>query len=200
MAHERLRGVLALGIVIAGSLVMLASALWISELNNSTTYPQTLASLAALEAFVVGAVLVPLGFPGIFRATAGIPRLVAQVAGAVAGSGILAGGLYWETLTSTASTLSSLTLYCVTALIFSGLAVLGLSLGSLVGPAPPPPLPRTALATSAGSPSPGTSAGAPWAYCPFCAEPILAGRPLCWKCGRPVEAGPAAGIETGARR
>jgi hypothetical protein len=188
-----LRIVVALSTASAGAASMIAAALLVSQVNNDTVQPSGVSQIAILELFVVGGVLVPLGFAGVMRNATGKLTGIVQGVSLFLGVALLAGGLGWEATTPGDAQLSLLTLYGVTAAILIGLAVLSLALSSITAvPRTSVPAGSEELPVTSGPATRAIEPPARWAFCPYCAEPTLPDQPRCWKCGRPVAVLPPA--------
>jgi hypothetical protein len=178
---------LAVITLVAAGALLAFGALLVSLVNNLSPPPTTLISLGAFELCVAGAVVLPIGYAGLARNMFGIKRLAAQAGGLLLGGIIFSGGVYWEAVASS-SGIYLLTLYAVTAVILSGLAIFCLALNAILGySAVPVQGSSVPNAAAAGGQIPATSPIPPESqFCPFCGSPMSVGHQFCRKCGRPV--------------
>jgi hypothetical protein len=182
---ENSKFVLSIVTLAAAVLMIFFGMLQISFINNGGSGGNALGPLATLELVAAGSVILPLGWVGMYRCTSGAERAGTQAAGLVLGIAIFGGGLYWEAVTT--SYVNSLTLYGATPVIFAGLALLALSLNSLLLIPNAGLVPDGRAPTGIGAPTVAGSTIPPESqFCPFCGNAMTTEHKFCRRCGRPV--------------
>ncbi len=165
-------------IVIALGLAAIVTGGVIVSLDNNTSPPPAdFSALVAIELCAGGAAMTVAGFAALTRHTAGMQRIAAQSFGIVLGAGLFL-GLIWGEAQDPVPGTSLLTLYAATPVIFGGLGILLVSLGSVMSSRNDTP--KGAI-TGSGGPIPPQSQ-----FCPFCGLAMSTEFKYCRRCGKPV--------------